>query len=120
MFVAMAPPASVKLPPTNNCGPVPRSATCSALTRGVVLPSLPVLMADQLVPFHWAMRLTRLPPADVISPAAISLRCDPLTYEARYEGDPTSPVPSALQVDPFHFAMRAIGTPSTFANDPLA
>ena len=75
---------------------------------------VPLPSADQLAPFHLAIRLTDTPPAMLKSPPA--KRSVPIT--ARAPRSLSTPVPSADQLVPFHLAIRFALVPPAEVKSP--
>ena len=115
MEVAKLPPAVVNSPPAYTLLP----DAANAYTYSFI----PEPRADQLVPFHCAMRKAWLPPAVSNSPPAYTLLPD--TASAYTKGPnppspPDNPEPRADQLLPFHCAMLLAAMPPAFVNTPPA
>src|SRR5260370_32198937 len=98
MFEAALPPASVNPPPAYRSLP----DTASANT----VPPSPEPSADQLLPFHLAIRLAALQPAFVKSPPAYTSLPDTASADTLPMSPPLIiPEPSPHQLLPSHLSM---------------
>ena len=100
------PPAAANTPPRYTSLPL------TAIVRTVS--STPLPNADQLLPFHLAIRFTAAGPAFVKAPPTYTLL--PLTRIALTVE--STPLPSADQLLPFHLAIRLALTPPAVVNAP--
>src|SRR5688572_24295728 len=85
-------------------------------------PPSPTPSADQVAPFHFAMRFAATPPAFRNEPPAYSSSPfpDPSSNTASTATGLLVPLPSGDQALPSHFAMRLAGAPPAFMNPPPA
>src|SRR5262245_60294739 len=99
MLFTLTAPDFLKYPPAYNWGPLPLSYTASAATPA----SKPAPMGLQVVPSHFAMKLTCTPPTNR-PVATINAGPEPSSKESISATGAESPAPSGLQA-PLAYAM---------------